>query len=88
MLGSILRLEIGPTVRAASRWPQASYRAHQFIRPFPSFLRTMATQPVTTSTQSDHYRLPLTVTPKHYDLTFQTDLEKLSFEGYAKVQSV
>src|SRR5258708_6749678 len=32
------------------------------------------------------YRLPTNVKPKHYDLTFKTDLEGLKFWGYAIIE--
>lgn len=34
----------------------------------------------------DKYRLPLDVKPTHYDLTVRTDLEKLSFDGFVKIE--
>lgn len=34
----------------------------------------------------DEYRLPLDVKPTHYDLTIRTDLEKLTFDGFVKIQ--
>ncbi|PPQ87694.1 hypothetical protein CVT25_011461 [Psilocybe cyanescens] len=33
----------------------------------------------------DAYRLPTSVKPIHYDITVKTDLEKLTFEGLAKI---
>jgi aminopeptidase 2 len=33
----------------------------------------------------DEYRLPLDVKPTHYDVTIRTDLDKLSFGGFAKI---
>jgi aminopeptidase 2 len=32
------------------------------------------------------YRLPQSVKPIHYDLTFKTDLETLDFWGYAIIE--
>ena len=36
----------------------------------------------------DKYRLPLDVKPTHYDVTIRTDLEKLTFDGFVKVEYV
>lgn len=36
----------------------------------------------------DEYRLPLNVKPTHYDLTIRTDLEKLTFDGFVKIEYV
>jgi aminopeptidase 2 len=33
----------------------------------------------------EDYRLPLDVKPTHYDVTVRTDLEKLSFDGFVKI---
>jgi aminopeptidase 2 len=33
----------------------------------------------------NEYRLPLDVKPTHYDVTIRTDLEKLSFGGFVKI---
>lgn len=34
----------------------------------------------------DEYRLPTDLKPTHYDVTIRTDLEKLTFDGFVKVQ--
>lgn len=34
----------------------------------------------------NEYRLPLDVKPTHYDVTIRTDLEKLSFGGFVKIE--
>ncbi|KAK7043674.1 Aminopeptidase 2 mitochondrial [Paramarasmius palmivorus] len=44
-------------------------------------MSTTTTQPSDTS----QYRLPTNVKPSHYDLTIQTDLDKLTFNGYVKI---
>lgn len=36
----------------------------------------------------DKYRLPLGVKPTHYDVTIRTDLEKLTFDGFVKIEYV
>jgi hypothetical protein len=36
----------------------------------------------------EDYRLPLDVKPTHYDVTVRTDLEKLSFDGFVKIEYV
>ena len=46
-------------------------------------MSTTTTQPSYTS----QYRLPTNVKPSHYDLTIQTDLDKLTFNGYVKIRS-
>lgn len=43
----------------------------------------MSTAPTTVT--RPEYRLPTNVRPTHYDLTIKTDLEKLEFEGFAKI---
>lgn len=61
----------------------------------PSFIRTCSTHtrmtggPVPTPDPSkgyDEYRLPTDLKPTHYDVTIRTDLEKLTFDGFVKVQ--
>ena len=39
-----------------------------------------------TSETSDSYRLPTNVKPTHYEVTIRTDLEKLVFDGFVRVQ--
>lgn len=34
----------------------------------------------------DEFRLPTDLKPTHYDITVRTDLEKLKFDGFVKVQ--
>jgi hypothetical protein len=53
--------------------------------------RTRMMSPSPPPTESDKpidYRLPTTVRPTHYDLTFKTDLETLQFWGYGIIESV
>jgi hypothetical protein len=38
------------------------------------------------ATQAEQFRLPTDVRPTHYDITIRTDLEKLSFEGFASIE--
>jgi aminopeptidase 2 len=37
---------------------------------------------------SDSYRLPLDVRPTHYDVTIRTDLEKLAFDGFIRIEYI
>ncbi|KAL1756342.1 hypothetical protein FB107DRAFT_211566 [Schizophyllum commune] len=39
----------------------------------------------TTEEEETKYRLPTNVRPTHYDVTVQTDLEKLTFRGFVKI---
>ena len=39
-----------------------------------------------TSETSDSFRLPTNVKPTHYEVTIRTDLEKLVFDGFVRVQ--
>ncbi|KAL1672234.1 hypothetical protein EV122DRAFT_284153 [Schizophyllum commune] len=39
----------------------------------------------TTEGEETKYRLPTNVCPTHYDVTVQTDLEKLTFRGFVKI---
>jgi hypothetical protein len=34
----------------------------------------------------DPYRLPLHVRPRHYDISIQTDLQGLTFDGFVKIE--
>lgn len=34
----------------------------------------------------EEYRLPLEVKPTHYDVTLRTDLAKLTFDGFVKIE--
>lgn len=36
----------------------------------------------------EHYRLPLDAKATHYDVTVRTDLEKLDFDGFVKIEYV
>ncbi|KAH7916009.1 hypothetical protein BJ138DRAFT_763827 [Hygrophoropsis aurantiaca] len=47
-----------------------------------SSLAKMATSP---QNIQDKFRLPLDVTPTHYDITIKTDLDKFTFEGLVKI---
>ena len=40
----------------------------------------------TTEEEETKYRLPTNVRPTHYDVTVQTDLEKLTFRGFVKIR--
>ena len=42
----------------------------------------------TTEEEETKYRLPTNVRPTHYDVTVQTDLEKLTFSGFVKIEYV
>ncbi|TRM61760.1 peptidase family M1-domain-containing protein [Schizophyllum amplum] len=39
----------------------------------------------TTAAEQSKFRLPTNVRPTHYDVTIQTDLEKLTFSGFVKI---
>lgn len=38
------------------------------------------------ATAPEDFRLPTTVRPSHYDVTIRTDLEKLTFDGFVKIE--
>jgi hypothetical protein len=38
------------------------------------------------ASEAEQFRLPTDVRPTHYDITIRTDLEKLSFEGFASIE--
>ena len=40
----------------------------------------------TTEGEETKYRLPTNVRPTHYDVTVQTNLEKLTFRGFVKIR--
>jgi hypothetical protein len=49
-------------------------------------LATMSGATSSSSETSDSYRLPTNVKPTHYKVTIRTDLEKLEFDGFVRVQ--
>ena len=42
----------------------------------------------TAAAEDSKFRLPTNVRPTHYDVTVQTDLEKLTFSGFVKIEYV
>lgn len=47
-------------------------------------MSTVANPPV--EVEHDQYRLPTNVKATHYDVAIKTDLEKLTFQGFAKIR--
>lgn len=48
----------------------------------------MASSAPATTAPASEFRLPTDVKPVHYDVTIRTDLEKLTFDGFVKVEYV
>ncbi|KAL1709873.1 hypothetical protein EV121DRAFT_252475 [Schizophyllum commune] len=68
-----------------SRWFKFGSRRPPSI-PIPSPSSAIARRTMSTAAAEDSkFRLPTNVRPTHYDVTVQTDLEKLTFSGFVKI---
>ena len=71
-----------------SRWFKFGSRRPPSI-PIPSPSSAIARRTMSTAAAEDSkFRLPTNVRPTHYDVTVQTDLEKLTFSGFVKIKCV
>lgn len=89
----------GPGIDIA-RWNHSEIKQGWKHSTKPSYLiplstRSCSTKPFianmsadTVAKPRDEFRLPEDVKPTHYDVTIRTDLEKLTFDGYVKIEYV
>jgi hypothetical protein len=92
--GSCFRSLHNPPSLLARRPPQSQRSSNNFLRRSCYTLAkytagaTTASDATMATSKPDQFRLPTDVRPTHYDVTIKTDLEKLKFEGFVKIECV